>query len=108
MAGEVSLSVISGAGSRSGGVQKKETTLLPRPTSPSGSSTITDDPEEYSGENEIDDLLYGKDDVEGISDFICKQDLVAVDDCMKMRRERQASLAHCFPFWELFSFCKLF
>lgn len=88
MAGEVSLSVISGAGSRSVRVQKKETTLLPRPTSPAGSSTITDDPGEYSGENEIDDLLYGKDDVEGISDFICKQDLVAVDDYMKMRRER--------------------
>ncbi|KAL6127891.1 hypothetical protein ACLB2K_071252 [Fragaria x ananassa] len=108
MAGEVSLCVISGAGSRSDGGQKKETTLLPRPTSPASSSISTDDPGEYSGENEIDDLLYGKDDVKGISDFICKQDLVAVDDYMKMRREKQASLAHCFPFFELISFCKLF
>ncbi|KAL6123375.1 hypothetical protein ACLB2K_075897 [Fragaria x ananassa] len=78
--------------------------LCCRPTSPAGSSTSTDDPGEYSGENEIDDLLYGKDDVKGISDFICKQDLVAVDDYMKIRRERQASLAHCFPFLELISF----
>ena len=107
MAGEVSLCRINDADSRSGVGAKKET-WLPWPTS----TSTEDHGGEYSRETEVqnknEDMLYGKDDAKGISDFICKQDLVAVETYMRRKRERQASLADCFHFLKLISFCKLF